>query len=77
MNKSTRCLYHDQVVDFLSADEQSVLGTLCDSYHGTVQSTQIEAWKGEISIMKNTLSSLNDERGQIIFEYDIPVYAGA
>ena len=72
MNKSTRCLYHDQVVDFLSADEQSVLGTLCDSYHGTVQSTQIEAWKGEISIMKNTLSSLNDERGQIIFEYDIP-----
>ncbi len=43
MNKSARCLYQHHFADFLSDDEQSVLGILCEGYHGTVQSTQIEA----------------------------------
>ena len=72
MNNSARCLYQHHFADFLSDDEQSVLGILCEGYHGTVQSTQIEAWSGEISIMKKALCTFKDQKGQIIFEYDIP-----
>ena len=72
MSKSTRCLYHNQFTGFISDDEQSILGILCDNYHGTVQSTQIEAWKSEIALMKNVLLPYQNESGKIIFEYDIP-----
>ncbi len=72
MDKSTRCLYHDQFAPFLSESERSILGILCDRYHGTVQSTQIEAWKSEIALMKAVLISYQKEKGNIIFEYDIP-----
>ena len=72
MSKSTRCLYHNQFTGFITDDEQSILGALCENYHGSVQSTQIEAWTSEISIMKELVSSLKDEQGQVIFEYDIP-----
>ena len=50
----------------------SILGTMDDGYHGAVLTTQREAWKSEISILKPVLSSLDDENGRIIFEYDIP-----
>lgn len=72
MKRSTRCLYHNQLTGFISDDEQSILGVLCDNYHGTVQSTQIEAWKSEIALMKNVLLSYQNENGKVIFEYDIP-----
>ncbi len=72
MKKSTRCLYHNRFSAFLSDIEQSILGILCDGYHGAVQSTQIEAWKSEISLMKRVLLPYQNESGRIIFEYDIP-----
>ena len=72
MNKSPRCLYHNNFNSFLTDGDQSILGALCENYHGSVQSTQIEAWTSEISIMKKVLLPLQDEKGQIIFEYDIP-----
>ncbi|WP_287990054.1 hypothetical protein [Ruminococcus sp.] len=36
MSKSTRCLYHNQLSAFLTDTEQSILGILCDGYHGAV-----------------------------------------
>lgn len=72
MKKSTRCLYHNRFSAFLSDTEQSILGILCDGYHGAVQSTQIEAWKSEISLIKRVLLPYQNESGKIIFEYDIP-----
>ena len=71
MKKSNRCLYNNSVSSFLTEDDNFILGELCNNYNGSVQSTQIDAWKEEISIIKKVLSSLNKE-GQIIFEYDIP-----
>ncbi|MFA7082639.1 MAG: DNA/RNA helicase domain-containing protein [Bacteroidales bacterium] len=71
MKNSNRCLYNNSVSSFLTEDDNFVLGELCNNYNGSVQSTQIDAWKEEISIIKKVLSSLNKE-GQIIFEYDIP-----
>jgi len=71
MSKSSRCLYNNSISGFLADNENSILGELCDNYYGSVQSTQIDAWKEEILLYKNVLSSINKE-GQIIFEYDIP-----
>lgn len=72
MNKSPRCLYNNTFAGFIRDQDESILGSLADGYHGAVQTTQIEAWKGEISIMKSVLSLLEGRDGRIIFEYDIP-----
>lgn len=71
MKKSNRCLYNNSVSSFLEDDDNSVLGELCNNYNGSVQSTQIDAWKEEIIIMKNVLSAIGKE-GRVVFEYDIP-----
>lgn len=67
-----RCLYNSTFDDFYTADESSVFGILCDSYHGDALTTTREAWKAEISILKQVLSQYSHEDGQIVFEYDIP-----
>ncbi len=69
---SDRCLYHNTIEKFLDETNESILGKLISSYHGTAQTTTIEAWTGEIAIIKETLSRFADKTGQIIFEYDIP-----
>ena len=71
-NTPTRCLYHNNIVEFLAETETSILGSLCENYHGDAKTTTREAWKGEISVMKETLSRLVDKVGSIVFEYDIP-----
>lgn len=68
----SRCLYNSNFAEFISADDNLIFGTLCDKYHGEALTTTREAWRGEISIMKEVLSQFADEDGQIIFEYNIP-----
>ena len=68
----SRCLYNETFEQFNKASDSSILGVLCDGYHGAALTTTIDAWKGEISIMKDVLSKLSAKDGQIIFEYDIP-----
>ena len=68
----SRCLYNSSFEKFITTDENSIFGALCDNYHGDALTTTREAWKSEISIMQNVIATLNDEKGQIIFEYDIP-----
>lgn len=72
MIKNPRCLYNSDFLSFLSQSTDSVFGILCDSYHGDALTTTREAWKSEIEVMKDLLSALPDQTGQIIFEYDIP-----
>ena len=72
MNNNPRCLYDNSLIDFLSETDVSILGKLCDNYHGDAKTTTRDAWKGEISIMQKTLSQLGDKDGRVVFEYDIP-----
>ncbi len=72
MNNNPRCLYDNSLLGFLYESPAAVLGTLCDHYHGDAQTTTREAWKGEITIMRELLSQLGKTSGRIIFEYDIP-----
>ena len=70
MSDSVRCLYNNSFEGFLN--ETGILEKLCQQYHGEIRTTTVEAWEGEISIMKASLSCLEEKEGQIIFEYDIP-----
>ncbi len=72
MSDNPRCLYENSFAAFLRDTERSVLGALCDNYHGDVRTTTREAWTGEISIMQGVLSRFGENDGRIIFEYDIP-----
>lgn len=71
MINTARCLYNKTIKEFIIEDNNAVFGTLCDNYHGDATTTQREAWKEEIIILKNLFSKLNTN-GQVIFEYDIP-----
>lgn len=68
----SRCLYNSSFTDFLNTDDNTIFGVLCDRYHGETLTTTREAWKSEISIMKDILVRFANKDGQIIFEYDIP-----
>ena len=72
MRDNPRCLYENSFFGFLSESEMSVLGMLCDRYHGDARTTTREAWRAEITIMQETLRPFEQEDGRIVFEYDIP-----
>ena len=68
----SRCLYNSSFENFLNSDNDSILGELNRKVHGVVLTTSMEAWESEISIMKDVISSLSTDAGEIIYEYDIP-----
>lgn len=67
-----RCLYSSSIEEFVNKDENSILGLLNDNYHGIALTTTREAWKTEISILKDVLKEPTYAQGEIVFEYDIP-----
>lgn len=72
MGKSPRCLYDSDIKSFLNKEKETVLGILCERYHGDALTTTRDAWMKEIEVMQTTLIPWTDTDGRIIFEYDIP-----
>ena len=72
MKSNPRCLYENAIASFLNAEKESVLGFLCERYHGDALTTTREAWMGEIEILQKALLPWKTSDGRIIFEYDIP-----
>ena len=72
MSNNPRCLYDNSFIGFLHDAGESIFAALNDCYHGNVLTTSRDAWKEEISVMKDTLSRLVAKDGHIVFEYDIP-----
>lgn len=72
MMKSTRCLYDSSIKDFLGREKESLLGILCDNYHGDALTTTREAWKKEIELLQRDLIPWDYSDAHIVFEYDIP-----
>lgn len=66
MKSSPRCLYNNSFSNFLSENDTSILGTLCDNYHGDAKTTTRDAWKGEIAVMQDTLSRFTKTKYHII-----------
>lgn len=72
MSNHPRCLYENSLNGYLCESEMTVLGELCDHYHGDVLTTAREAWRAEIAIMHDLIARCDEKDGRIIFEYDIP-----
>ncbi len=68
----SRCMYHSSLKKFICQEPDSVLGTIVSSFHGAVQTTALDAWKGEIAILQDSLKEWECEDAYVIFEYDIP-----
>lgn len=68
----SRCLLNSSFENFINMESSAILGELCDHYHGDALTTTREAWKAEITILKEVLTFLPRLEGRIIFEYDIP-----
>ncbi|MBO5180936.1 MAG: DUF2075 domain-containing protein [Paraprevotella sp.] len=49
-----------------------IFGILQANFHGDVQTTTREAWKSEITLLQKVLHTWKEEKGDIVFEYDIP-----
>lgn len=72
MGESTRCLFYNSFNGFISKSNEEILGTLIANYHGESATQSVEAWQGEISLMKHIVAEYASEDGQIVFEYSIP-----
>lgn len=64
-----RYFYADTIENFVKSDPNYVLGTLVKNSPFDITDLQRNAWEEEINLLS---SILQNEKGQIIFEYDIP-----
>ena len=71
MSDSPRCLYDSDIRTFLNKEKETVLGILCERYHGDALTTTRDDWMKEIEVMQTTLLPWASTDGRIIFEYDI------
>ena len=69
MGKSSRCLYNDYISSFINTEKDSILGAICNQYHGDLNTVSREAWLHEIEILKRELRLVGDKQGQIILKY--------
>ena len=67
----SRCLYNSSFEEFISADENLIFGVIDGGAHGVTLTTAKEAWKAEISIMKDVISSLKPKSP---FSFSITLY---
>lgn len=61
MNHNTRSLYQSSIADFIQRDASTILGYLVNAYHGSIQTTQSEAWKTEIELLQSVLQPWENE----------------
>ena len=72
MSKSSRCFYDNSISSFIMESDDVVYSKLDQKYHGLALTTTRDAWRYEISFMHKALLPWKDDKGNIIFEYDIP-----
>jgi hypothetical protein len=64
-----RSFYSSTILNFVSSSPENILGILADNNEFSLEQTQRLAWKEQIKILKETLST---NEGKIFFEYSIP-----
>ncbi len=62
--------YQDDLVSFISSNENEVLGILASHHRFDLENEQRNAWQQQIRILKNALNSFLTAR--IYFEFAIP-----
>lgn len=72
MIKTSRCLYNNSFEEFCQENNEAILGTICQNYHGEIGTKTRDSWEEEIILLKDIVSICRMAKGTIIFEYDIP-----
>lgn len=68
--------YGATIEDFLKDDATRILGCLNDaSSNFCILQTQIDAWKGEINLLKDVLGEFSSASNKIYFEYNLMRYS--
>lgn len=65
-----RSYYSQNISDFLTEDNNYILGILSKNHTFAQETQQRNAWQKQIEILKNELNGINS--GRILFEYSIP-----
>src|SRR4051794_16539968 len=66
---SLRAWYARSIRDFLADFVESIYGTIAANSTFSVETTQRDAWLGEIGLLRETLRGID---GSIFFEFSIP-----
>jgi len=66
----TRSYYSKSITDFLAEHETKIFGELSSKHNHSLEDQQKNAWKRQITILKDSLSQF--KKGQIYFEFSIP-----
>lgn len=69
--KPSRAFYSSEIANFVDAEPSSVLGRLTESSGFSIETTQRDAWRSQISILQNQLLPFAG-RGSIFFEFVVP-----
>ncbi len=69
--KPLRAFYAASIADFVHADPSFVLGCLSDSSGFSIETTQRDAWRSQITILQNELLTFA-EKGTVLFEFSVP-----
>ncbi len=65
----SRAYYSDTIASFVNSDPDAIVGKLTQGGQFAVETTQRDAWLGQIAILKPILSKYS---GTVYFEYSIP-----
>lgn len=66
-----RYYYSDSIGAFLDKSDAEILGKLAESNEFSLESSQRDAWREEIRILKDALAAYRDQ-GAVYFEYSVP-----
>ena len=69
-NIPNRSGFNSSFKDFITKSQDEILGALVRNQDGSVETTQREAWRFQINLLKNILP--NSKEGYILFEFKIP-----
>ncbi len=69
--KPSRAFYSSDITKFVDAEPNAVLGRLTENSGFSIETTQRDAWRSQISILQNQLLPFAG-RGSIFFEFIVP-----
>lgn len=69
--KPLRAFYAASIADFVHADPSFVLGCLSDNSGFSIETTQRDAWRSQITILQNELLTF-EGKGSVLFEFSVP-----
>lgn len=69
--KPSRSFYSSDIASFVYAEPSSILGQLTESSGFSIETTQRDAWRSQISILQSQLAPFAG-RGRLFFEFVVP-----